>query len=63
VNTLTPSLAISAIGASCVPARPTVIAPEANTSQLQLAADAYTLPITSAQSIVGSVFGMAKTAV
>ena len=64
VKSRTPSAAISAIGASRSPPRPTVMAPAACTSHsAAFAPRSSTSRTTAAQSMAGSVFGMATTAV
>ena len=55
--------AISAIGASCWPGRPTVMAPATRTSQQAEAPRSSTSRTTAAESMAGSVLGMATTAV
>ena len=63
VKSVTPSAAISAIGASCSPARSTVIAPALWTSQHAVRPSSRTSRTTAAESIAGVVLGMASTAV
>ncbi len=63
VKIRTPRPAISAIGASWRPWRPTVMAPATRTSQQTSAPRSSTSRTTAAQSIAGSVLGMATTAV
>ena len=63
VKSLTPRAAISAMGASCSPARSTVIAPEAWTSHTLDLPSSSTSRTTAALSMVGVVLGMASTAV
>ena len=63
VKIRTPSAAISAMGASWRPCRPTVMAPATRTSQHASAPRSSTWRTTAAQSMAGSVLGMATTAV
>ena len=63
VNRRTPSAAISAIGASCSPPRPTVMAPEVYTSHGAVRPRSSTCCTTAALSMAGVVFGMARMAV
>ena len=63
VKSVTPRAANSPSGASAVPARPTVMAPATATSAGQPAPRARTSAATPAESIGGSVLGMATTAV
>jgi len=51
------------MGANAVPARPTVMAPATATSATQSRPRSSTSRATPAESIGGSVFGMATTAV
>ncbi len=59
----TPSPASSPIGARAFPARPTVMAPATATSATADRPRASTSWAVAAQSIAGSVLGMARTAV
>ena len=63
VKIVTPRAASSAIGASRSPSRPTVMAPAGRTSQDAPAARLSTSLATPAESMGGSVLGMATTAV
>ena len=63
VKRVTPRAASSPSGASAWPARPTVMAPATATSAGQPAPRASTSAATPAESIGGSVLGMATTAV
>ena len=63
VNSRTPSSASSAMGASRSPARPTVMAPETTTWAQAPRPRSRTWRATAAESIGGSVLGMATTAV
>lgn len=63
VKRRTPSAAISPIGASCSPARSTVIAPEVRTSHGAVRPSSSTWRTTAAESMAGVVLGMAKMAV
>jgi hypothetical protein len=60
VKNRTPILASSAMGASCSPARPTVMAPEVRTSQGAARPSSSTSRATAAESMAGVVFGMAR---
>ncbi len=63
VKMRTPSAAISAIGASCSPARPTVMAPLTATWHSAVAPSDRTSCTIAAESMAGVVLGMATTAV
>ena len=63
VNRETPRAASSPMGAKAVPARPSVMVPATATSAGQSAPKASTSLATPAESIGGSVLGMATTAV
>ena len=64
VKIRTPSAAISAIGASCSPSRPIVMAPLTCTSHSPAVSPASsTWRTTAAESMAGVVLGMASTAV
>ena len=64
VNRRTPRAAISAIGRAARPARPTVMAPATRTSQQAPAPEVEHLAHDrGAESMAGSVLGMATTAV
>ena len=63
VKILTPRSASSAMGASCAPARSTVMAPEACTSHTDARPSSSTSRTTDAESMGGVVLGMASTAV
>ena len=60
VKNRTPSSAISASGASCSPARPTVMAPEVCTSHGAARPSSSTSRTMPAWSMAGTVFGMAR---
>ncbi len=63
VNRRTPSSAISAIAASSTPRRPLVMAPATRTSHTDVRPSSSTSRTADAQSMAGSVLGMATTAV
>ena len=60
VKNRTPSSAISPIGASCSPARPTVMAPEVRTSHGAVRPSSSTSRTMPAWSMAGIVLGMAR---